>query len=55
MYVMSVPFLLGKFPATDWRPVLEMEKATCQPNVTEIGSDLVGIMAWKISRVDAYA
>ena len=32
-----VPVLLGKFPATDWRPVLGVVRATCQPNVTEIG------------------
>ena len=32
-----VPVLLGKFPATNWRPVLGMVRATCQPNVTEIG------------------
>ena len=33
-----VPVLLGKFPATDWQPVLGLVRATCQPNVTEIGN-----------------
>ena len=35
--VSGYQFYWGRFPATDWRPVLWVVRATCQPNVTEIG------------------
>ena len=35
-----VPVLLGKFPATDWRPVLEMMRAICLTSVMEVGDGL---------------
>ena len=43
-----VPVLLRKFPATDWRYVLGLVRATCLPNVVEIGDirDFVSSPQW---------
>ena len=36
LHFLTLPVLLGKFQAIDWRPVLGVVIITCLPNVTEI-------------------